>query len=306
MKINQLRLLLLTGLLCTIAITQFLASSIIGPIPAPIHRPPPDLHHTVALLHQAVLAAATASHTSPDPSKSNVVRLRELEQQAAEWSELLSAARKTVTHQQLTSKRKIAQLEDRWSKQVRLHNQQKKVHLLSQLTASSTTSSHPLPKTATATESMFVTTASTTTTAGGAPAGALPSLRIYVYDMPRTFNADLSAAEPDCQYTAKFSWQTKYSLETYMHAMLLKSKLRTLDPDEANLFYVPIYVGCYLHHIGTNFNKASAKIMNGVQWIRKHHPFWDQSQGRDHVFTFTHDIGGCVAPFRALKNSIFM
>jgi pterin-4a-carbinolamine dehydratase len=43
-----------------------------------------------------------------------------------------------------------------------------------------------------------------------------------------------------------------------------------------------------------------------VEWIQKHHPYWEMSQGRDHIFTFTHDIGGCVAPFRALKNAIFM
>ena len=27
---------------------------------------------------------------------------------------------------------------------------------------------------------------------------------------------------------------------------------------------------------------------------------------RDHIFTFTHDIGGCVAPFRDLKHAIFI
>ena len=91
-----------------------------------------------------------------------------------------------------------------------------------------------------------------------------------------------------------------------MHAMLLKSPLRTQDPEEAHLFYVPIYVGCYLHHIGTNFIKASTKIMKGVQWIQKTYPYWERTQGRDHVFTFTHDIGGCVAPFRDLKHSIFI
>ena len=35
-----------------------------------------------------------------------------------------------------------------------------------------------------------------------------------------------------------------YAIETGLHEQLLQSTHRTLDPEEADFFYVPVYIGC--------------------------------------------------------------
>lgn len=37
-----------------------------------------------------------------------------------------------------------------------------------------------------------------------------------------------------------------YGIETLMHELMLSSEHRTLDPEEADFFYVPAYLSCYL------------------------------------------------------------
>ena len=69
----------------------------------------------------------------------------------------------------------------------------------------------------------------------------LPPLKIYVYDMPEFYNKEQAKINPDCRHDYSTTWQTKYTLEVYLHEQLLKSPLRTKDPEEANLFYVPLY-----------------------------------------------------------------
>ena len=58
------------------------------------------------------------------------------------------------------------------------------------------------------------------------------------------------------------TWQTKYTLEVYLHEQLLKSPLRTKDPEEANLFYVPLYISCFMHARATNFYSANDMVQN--------------------------------------------
>ena len=42
--------------------------------------------------------------------------------------------------------------------------------------------------------------------------------------------------------------------EPGIHEALLQSKHRTLDPEEADFFYIPVYAACYIHPIhGTKY-----------------------------------------------------
>ncbi len=43
------------------------------------------------------------------------------------------------------------------------------------------------------------------------------------------------------------SW--RYSVESYFHEALLQSPHRTLDPDEADLFFVPVYAACLMEAV---------------------------------------------------------
>ncbi len=134
----------------------------------------------------------------------------------------------------------------------------------------------------------------------------LPPLKIYVYDMPEFYNKEQAKINPDCRHDYSTTWQTKYTLEVYLHEQLLKSPLRTKDPEEANLFYVPLYISCFMHARATNFYSANDMVQKSLHWVQRKHPFWNRTLGRDHVWTFTHDIGACVAPFRTMRHSIFI
>ena len=248
-------------------------------------------------LPQSLSKSTTFVTHQPPLSTSDNKRIIELESELSVWSNLLAQARRDIDLQHHVSQDKIKRLEEKLHKK-ELQSRRSTAKLLSKLASSSSSTS---------TSTSFSSEVDANNPSPLDPSGnTLPSLLIYVYEMPPEFNTDLSDVEPNCKWNAPYSWQTKYTLETYMHAMLLKSPLRTLDPEAAHLFYVPIYVGCHLHHIGTNFNKASTKILQGVKWIQNKYPYWKRTQGRDHIFTFTHDIGGCVAPFRDLKHAIFI
>ena len=43
------------------------------------------------------------------------------------------------------------------------------------------------------------------------------------------------------------SWT--YAIETGFHELLAQSPHRTLDPEEADFFYAPVYTACYAHPI---------------------------------------------------------
>ena len=47
-------------------------------------------------------------------------------------------------------------------------------------------------------------------------------------------------------------------------------------------------------------------VQKSLHWVQQTHPYWNRTLGRDHVWTFTHDIGACVAPFRTMRHSIFI
>lgn len=40
-----------------------------------------------------------------------------------------------------------------------------------------------------------------------------------------------------------------YSIETFLHEAMLQSRHRTYDPEEADLFYVPGYIACYIYPV---------------------------------------------------------
>ena len=308
MRRTHVHCLFVGGFLCLLTTTYFLLTpSLYHSI---INSPPPTTttdttatttttatHQlTQAHLHDAITSSIEIKQRLSSKKGSDADRLQELESQITEWSTLLVEAKIEMDVKTSESNKKIKNLEEKLHKK-ELQQRRTTAKLLTKLTTSSRAHQH------TAGDNNDDDNNNDNNDDND---DGLPNLRIYVYDMPYEYTKELSDAEPNCKWNAPYTWQTKYTLETYMHDTLLKSSIRTMDPEEAHLFYVPIFVGCYLHHIGTNFDKASTKIINGVNWIKKNYPYWERTQGRDHIFTFTHDIGGCVAPFRALKHAIMI
>ena len=91
-----------------------------------------------------------------------------------------------------------------------------------------------------------------------------------------------------------------YSPEVYMHRALMNSTHRTLDPEEASLFYVPWYVSCQIHTYGADDITFTGDEL--ITYLIREQPFWNRTTGRDHVFTMTHDTGACKLLREVLVN----
>ncbi|KAJ6695116.1 EXOSTOSIN HEPARAN SULFATE GLYCOSYLTRANSFERASE -RELATED [Salix koriyanagi] len=75
---------------------------------------------------------------------------------------------------------------------------------------------------------------------------------------------------------------------------LLSSPVRTLNPDEADWFYAPIYPTCDLTPTGLPLPFKSPRMMrSAVQLISSNWPYWNRTEGSDHFFVVPHDFGAC-------------
>jgi hypothetical protein len=79
-----------------------------------------------------------------------------------------------------------------------------------------------------------------------------------------------------------------------MHRFLLTSAVRTLNPDEADWFYTPVYTTCDLTPWGHPLTTKSPRMMrSAIQYISKRWPYWNRTEGADHFFVTPHDFGAC-------------
>ena len=155
---------------------------------------------------------------------------------------------------------------------------------------------------------------------------------IYVYELPVWYNGWLLETRmhpQDCTYRRYEGggnvtrWENyAFGLEMALHEILLASPHRTLNPESADFFFVPIYGGCYIsrffrptpmHNLimATEDEWTPAPVRGNefyrqaLQWIRTNHPYWNRTGGRDHLFAFPHDEGACIAPV-ALQHAILL
>ncbi len=142
---------------------------------------------------------------------------------------------------------------------------------------------------------------------------------IYVYELPARFNTwtlETRQHSDDCVYRRylhgnETKWENyAFGLELALHEALLASPHRTLNPEDADYFYVPVYGGCYIsrftrptprHNLALYPGMGSTVLgsqhyRDALHWIRQNHRYWDRAGGADHLFSFAHDEGACVAP----------
>ena len=165
---------------------------------------------------------------------------------------------------------------------------------------------------------------------GGHRASLRPA--IYVYELPVWYNGWLleTRLHPhDCTYRRykeenTTNWENyAFGLELALHEVLLASPHRTLNPEAADFFYVPVYGGCYisrffrptpLHTLIINESpldwraapiRGNIYYRQALHWLRTEYPYWNRTGGRDHLFAFPHDEGACVAPIE-LQNATLL
>ena len=138
----------------------------------------------------------------------------------------------------------------------------------------------------------------------------LKTLRIFIYELPPAYNRDQvrrNAISPpkiwDPNCTANF-----YSAEYSMHQFLLKSEYRTLKPEEADFFYVPAYSCCFLiNNQPNNLTRTGIFHTKLLSHIRTAYPYFNRSNGRDHVWAFTQGFGARLfGDFHRIRSGIFL
>ncbi|RRT80487.1 hypothetical protein B296_00008404, partial [Ensete ventricosum] len=114
-----------------------------------------------------------------------------------------------------------------------------------------------------------------------------PLPKVYVYELPSRYNKDW-LSDPRCG-------SHLFASEVAIHEALLGYPGRAVDPDDADFFFVPVYVSCNfstpngfpsLHH-------ARPLLSSAVDFVSSRFPFWNRSHGRDHVVVASHDYGAC-------------
>ncbi|KAG6783050.1 hypothetical protein POTOM_012481 [Populus tomentosa] len=82
-------------------------------------------------------------------------------------------------------------------------------------------------------------------------------LKVYVYELPSKYNNKLLQKDPRCL-------THMFAAEIFMHRFLLSSPVRTLNPDEADWFYTPIYPTCDLTPTGLPLPFNSPRMMRSA------------------------------------------
>jgi hypothetical protein len=112
-------------------------------------------------------------------------------------------------------------------------------------------------------------------------------LKVYVYELPTKYNKKMVAKDSRCL-------GHMFAAEIFMHRFLLSSAIRTLNPEEADWFYTPVYTTCDLTPWGHPLPFKSPRIMrSAIQFISNRWPYWNRTEGADHFFVVPHDFGAC-------------
>lgn len=99
-----------------------------------------------------------------------------------------------------------------------------------------------------------------------------------------------------------------YSAEHAIAQVFKNHAVRTHDPTEADFFYVPIYTTCYLlTNLPNNTTKTGEFFSRGLDMVINEYPYWNQSDGRDHLFMFAQGFGARLAgDWNRISNAIFL
>ncbi|XP_031473193.1 probable glycosyltransferase At5g03795 [Nymphaea colorata] len=82
----------------------------------------------------------------------------------------------------------------------------------------------------------------------------------------------------------------KYASEGFFFQNIRESKFRTLDPDSADLFFIPI--SCHkMRGKGTSYENMTIIVKNYVDELINKYPYWNRTLGADHFFVTCHDVG---------------
>ncbi|XP_022872912.1 probable arabinosyltransferase ARAD1 isoform X2 [Olea europaea var. sylvestris] len=137
--------------------------------------------------------------------------------------------------------------------------------------------------------------------------GRLRQLKIYMYDLPRQFNVGMLdpklpvTAESNLAWMGSGGLRRQHSVEYWMMASLLyegngengstREAVRVMDPDDADLFFVPFFSSLSFNIHGLNMsdpNTVDQKLQRDMVKILRSSNQWIKSGGRDHIIPLHH------------------
>ncbi|GIL78577.1 hypothetical protein Vretimale_6191 [Volvox reticuliferus] len=130
---------------------------------------------------------------------------------------------------------------------------------------------------------------------GASPVPNRHVLRIYVYELPTHIAFPVPLDDNVHDVNEQF-YQTG---NKFLELLLLDNDVRTENPLEANLFFVPTNSYSY----SSNTNPPSNQIESALKFVATNYPYFNASGGADHIVFTTGDKGICFVP-RRLSNVI--
>ena len=113
--------------------------------------------------------------------------------------------------------------------------------------------------------------------------------KVFVYDVPKQFTSELAKRYGRCE-------RDQYGTEIWFHRNFRDDKngVRTMNPDEADLFFVPQYGECFLwsremlrhENQGQAMEETNEYFLEVLSHVKGKWPYFNRTDGRDHVFVF--------------------
>ena len=115
---------------------------------------------------------------------------------------------------------------------------------------------------------------------------------IYVYDVPAEFGS-AGFASPRHGPQGSLYWAER----AFVDLLVRDDAVRTLDPHAADLFFVPLWAV----ELASNTGCAKAHVDVVIAHLRGRYPFWNRTDGADHVILLAGDKGACgLGPTNAI------
>eukprot|EP00897_Mesotaenium_endlicherianum_P001633 jgi/Mesen1/1498/ME000132S00435 len=120
---------------------------------------------------------------------------------------------------------------------------------------------------------------------------------IYIYELGQEFTEGALQRKPNW-------YSVQYDAERNLTRLFKASgAVRTFDPQQATLFFVPMYTSWYLLSIYQDGLKNMREAVESTSkaWgtllerVRKQHPYFNRTNGRDHFGIISMDHGRCSA-----------
>ncbi|KAH0853261.1 hypothetical protein HID58_093384 [Brassica napus] len=117
------------------------------------------------------------------------------------------------------------------------------------------------------------------------------SFRLNYAEMERKFKIYIYPdGDPNTFFQTPRKVTGKYASEGYFFKNIRESHFRTLDPEEADLFFVPVSPH-KMRGNGTSYEEMTVIVRDYVDGLIAKYPYWNRTLGADHFFVTCHDVG---------------